>query len=609
MAFPPGFLDELRARISLSGLIGRRVKLERRGREHAGLCPFHHEKTPSFFVVEDKAFFHCFGCGAHGDAVGFLMRSENLDFIEAVERLATEAGIEMPRPSVEERQHAQKEKSLLDALEAACAYYEGQLWGPGGRAAREYLGSRGLDPETVRNFRLGWAPSDRGALSRALSREIPEALLIEAGLLKASEDGGAFGYFRDRILFPITDRRGRVIAFGGRVTAGGEPKYLNSPESPLFQKGRTLYGWARAAAALRAEPRRTPGGGGRLVVVEGYMDVLALHRAGFPTVVAPLGTALSDDQIALLWRLAPEPVLCFDGDSAGQNAAKRALRRALPLLRAGQSLSFAALPAGEDPDSLLRASGRTAFEEVLAAAQPLWKVLFQTELAALPTDTPERRADLENRLKAAAREIADAGVQRQFHRELMRAFNLVTRPPSSVRRPLAGKKPGAELELPPPPAPQPQRVQRVQREMLFSILLRSPELLGEVAEELCALDLREAELDTLRSLILETSRSQPGLDAQGLQQHLVRCGLAATVERLLKRSVDSDVLVRKSDGATARRAWDHVIGMLAAGGQRGLAEVASGILSEDSPESWQERVLAARERLLRQPPHIEEEGF
>ena len=346
MAIPPGFLDELRSRISLSELIARRVKLVHRGREFAGLCPFHHEKTPSFYVVEDKSFFHCFGCGAHGDVIGFAMRADNLDFIEAVEKLAGEAGLAVPQATPQERERAQQQKTLLEATEAAAAFYEEGLWAPGGVRAREYLQGRGLDPETIRRFRLGWAPDDRQALRRALASEFSDPLLIEAGLRRRPAEGEPADYFRNRLMFPISDRAGRVIAFGGRVLGDGQPKYLNSPDSPLFEKGRVLYGWSAARAAVIRDAEGGPGA----IVTEGYMDVIALHQAGFATAVAPLGTALTEFQLHELWRLTPEPLLCFDGDTAGQRAAVRAMRRALPLLRPGQSLRFVSLPAGEDPE-------------------------------------------------------------------------------------------------------------------------------------------------------------------------------------------------------------------------------------------------------------------
>src|SRR5215469_16407219 len=387
MAFPPGFLDELRSRISLSGIVARRVKLVRRGREFVGLCPFHHEKTPSFYVVDDKSFFHCFGCGAHGDAIGFVMRADNLDFIEAVEKLAGEAAVAVPAATPQDRERAQRQKTLLEATEAATAFYESQLWTPAGRRAREYLHGRGLDPETIRRFRLGWAPDDRLALRCSLTADFPDELLIEAGLLRLPVEGDEpSDYFRNRVIFPIGDRAGRVIAFGGRVLGDGQPKYLNSPDNALFEKGRVLYGWSAARAGAVRDVGTSPD----TIVTEGYMDVIALYRAGFASVVAPLGTALTEFQLRELWRLAPEPIICFDGDAAGQQAAIRTLHRALPLLRPSHSLRFARLPAGEDPDSIIHYSGRTAFDQILAAARPLADVLWESEVGGAPRDTPER---------------------------------------------------------------------------------------------------------------------------------------------------------------------------------------------------------------------------
>ena len=377
MAFPPGFLDELRARVSLAAVVGRRVALVKRGREYIGLCPFHKEKTPSFSVVEDKGFYHCFGCGAHGDVIGFAMQKENLAFPEAVEQLARQAGLEVPRQTSEEREKAERQATIQGAVEAACAFFEETLHGPQGREARLYLERRGLDLATLRRFRLGYASDARDGLKRALAKSFPEPLLIEAGLLRRAESGDSYDYFRNRVIFPIGDRQGRVIAFGGRVLGEGQPKYLNSPETPLFQKGRVLYGWAQARAGLSGGGAAQPGvGGPSAIVAEGYMDVIALHRAGFTTAVAPLGTALTEMQIEELWRLAPEPVLCFDGDAAGLRAAGRALERALPLLKPGHSLRFATLPAGEDPDTLVLNRGREAMQEVLARAKPLAEVLW-----------------------------------------------------------------------------------------------------------------------------------------------------------------------------------------------------------------------------------------
>ena len=593
MAFQPGFLDELRSRISLSGLIGRTVKLVRRGREYAGLCPFHHEKTPSFYVVEDKFFFHCFGCGAHGDAIGFVMRNDNLDFIEAIEKLAGEAGLAVPRATPQERERAQQQKTLLEALEAAAAFYEARLASPAGARARNYLRERGLDTETIRHFRLGWAPDERQALRRSLSGDFSESLLIEAGLLRRPSSAAAdepIDYFRSRVMFPIGNRTGRVIAFGGRMIGDGQPKYLNSPESTLFEKGRVLYGWAAARAGLS---RESPSAGPGVIVTEGYMDVIALHRAGFPTAVAPLGTALTDFQLHDLWRLGSEPVLCFDGDAAGQRAAARALYRALPFLGTGRSLRFASLPAGEDPDSLIRAEGRTAFEAILDAARPLSDMLWEIELAAKPRNTPERLADVWRRLVSRVELIPDRKVQAEYRNLFYKRFD--PRPTASRPRDRIRQGSSAVHDGPPPP---PRPPQRLQREILFRILLHFPGLIVEVAEEFASLDLPEADFDKLRHEILGLEASRPGLDAGTLQQHLVQSGFAATVDALLTPSVDTGFVVRCPDPASARKEWTHVIRML---GRRERSVMAAGsdLESEVSAEMW-ERFQAAREQELQQ---------
>jgi DNA primase len=588
MAFPPGFLDELRGRISLSGLVGRRVKLVRRGREFGGLCPFHHEKTPSFYVVEDKNFFHCFGCGAHGDAIGFVMRADNLDFLEAVEKLAAEAGIAVPQATPEERDKARRQKTLLETLEAAAAFYEARLWSPAGATARGYLEGRGLDADTIRRFRLGWAPDDRGALRRALTADFTEPLLVEAGLLHRPAEGEPFDYFRGRVMFPIGDRAGRVIAFGGRVLGDGQPKYLNSPESPVFEKGRVLYGWSTARAVTAV--------GNDAIVTEGYMDVIALHRAGFAAAVAPLGTALGEFQLQELWRLGPEPILCFDGDSAGQRAALRALHRALPLLRPGHSLRFATLPPGEDPDSLIRRAGRESFKEIVAAARPLSRMLWESELGAGPTDTPERRADLDRRLTEDVALIADPVVRNEYRRFVRQRLFETSRPPWPRRTPMPARPAFARER---PNSGSLRAADRVQREILFRILLNSPALIDEVAEEFAALDIPEAALDKLRREILEIAARRPGLDAPALRQHLLLNGFAATVDALFSPSVDSGFLIRRAAAGEARREWAHVIGMLVGGERSALTEASNHLLDDVSTASW-ERFLAARERALRQ---------
>jgi len=612
MAFPPGFLDELRSRVPLGDLVGRRVRLTRRGREQAGLCPFHNEKTPSFYVVEDKGFFHCFGCGAHGDAVGFLMRADNLDFIEAVERLAGEAGIAVPQQTPQDRERAQRQKTLLEALAAATQFYEAQLWAQSGARAREYLTARGLDEETIRRFRLGWASDDRQALRRALAPEFPEALLHEAGLLRIPEDGGnPYDYFRGRVMFPIGDRAGRVIAFGARTLGDDQPKYLNSPDTPVFEKGRVLYAWAAARAGLARQPE----GAASAIVVEGYMDVIALHRAGFATAVAGLGTALTEMQLAELWRLSPEPVLCFDGDNAGQRAALRALGRALPLLQPGRSLRFATLPPGEDPDSLIRGAGRAAFAAILAAARPLSEMLWEAELRAAPIDTPERRAEFEARLMEQISRISERSVQNEYRRFLReRLFasgrSAVNRPHGPARKHEPANVtytvlPGIVREHkaqqpPPPPTPQPGRRNR---EIYLGVLSNHPFLIEERIEEIAAIEVPEPELDSLRRAILEIAHTHPGLDAGALQQHLANSGHTEILSAL-------SITVARHAGFAARGGDDpEVIRLgltetlqLLRAQHSGDREAASRAFGADmSDENWQ-RLKALKDREAQDGP-------
>jgi DNA primase len=534
MRFSPDFLDDIRSRVRLSDVIARRVALKKRGREHLGLCPFHKEKTPSFTVNEEKGFFHCFGCGAHGDVIEFMMRSEGLAFPETVERLAGMAGLAVPVETPEERERARERQTLYDVLEAACAWFERQLQGPAGRRARDYLKGRGVDDDA--RFRLGFAPDSRGALKAALGEggpgpaggadRFPEPLLVTAGLLIEPEGEGApYDRFRGRIIFPITDRRGRVIAFGGRALGEGTPKYLNSPDTPLFHKGRVLYGLAAARkAALEA---------GEVIVTEGYMDVIALHKAGFPNAVAPLGTALTEDQIGELWRLAPEPLLCFDGDEAGRRAAAAAAERALPLLSPGCSLRFAALPPGEDPDSLIRAGGPEAVREVLARARPLADLVWEVETAGRAFDTPERRASLRKRLEERAARIADARVRAEYLRHFT-AMRMETLGPRPARRGRAVSGPA------PHPAPQDAgrgtkaRVesQALWPNILLAAVLNHPDLLDEVAEELGTLAFSEPQLDGLRQQILEAA-GNPALDTASLKSHLIDQGYSGVLRSLL----------------------------------------------------------------------------
>lgn len=548
LPIPPDFLEELRRRLTLSSVVAKRIRLTKKGREFEGLCPFHNEKTPSFFVNDDKAFYHCFGCGAHGDVLSFVINTEGLSFPEAVERLAGEAGLEVPRTAMVDPAEKARRADAEAAVEAACAWFQSQLRLPVGRGAFDYLRDRGVDEAALAGFRLGFAPDQRTALkSHLLKQGFAEDVLLEGGLLVKPEDGGAsYDRFRGRVMFPIADRRGRVIAFGGRVMGDGQPKYLNSPEGPLFHKGRTLYAHhlAREAAAHH-EP---------VIVAEGYMDVVALHRAGFRGAVAPLGTALTEDQLAELWRLASEPVLCFDGDAAGQRAASRSAVRALPLLAPGKSLRFVTLPGGQDPDDLVRQPGGSVqFRELLAGAAPLSEVLWATEVARVPLDTPERRADLRVRLRDHINHIGDRDVRRfyaeDFKAREARLFDIGgSRPmmPPRGGRAWRGGRPVEPYERLRKDRPDGLRqsavkIERLEAQALLASLVCHPELVDEFHEALAAISFTDEALDRLRAEIVHTLAAGPGLDAAGLQNHLAVRGFSVTLANVLRPDVYSHV--------------------------------------------------------------------
>src|SRR5262245_38874847 len=412
MRFSPQFLDELRARLPVSEVVGRRVKLRKAGREWKGLSPFNKEKTPSFFVNDQKQAWFDFSSGKNGSIFDFVMLTEGLSFPEAVERLAAEAGMPLPKVSHEEEAREEKRRTLADVMEMAAQFFEATLAGRIGAKARGYLADRGLDPATQVKFRLGYASNERFALKEHLGNQgVSVDDMVAAGLLVSGEDIPVpYDRFRDRVMFPITDLRDRVIAFGGRaLEKDAQAKYLNSPETSLFHKGATLYNIAMARAAAHK--------GAPVVAVEGYVDVIAMVNAGYEGAVAPLGTALTADQLALIWKMADEPILCFDGDSAGRRAAYRAVDLALPLLKPGKSLKFASLPEGQDPDDLWRSGGREAIEAVLSAARPLADVLWTRETEAGSLATPERRAALEARIGEITAGIGDETVRKYYRRD------------------------------------------------------------------------------------------------------------------------------------------------------------------------------------------------
>ncbi len=546
MRFTPEFLDELRLRLRLTDIVGRKVKLVRKGRESGGLCPFHNEKTPSFTVNDDKGFYHCFGCGAHGNVIDFVMHTEGLAFPEAVERLAGEAGLALPAVSEGDRAQDDRRKGLHEVLEIAAAWYQAQLAAGIGRHARDYVHRRALDAETVKTFRLGFAPDGRTALKDAmLARKVPEQQLVDAGMLIRPEDGGpSYDRFRDRLMFPIADAQGRVVGFGGRALGDAPAKYLNSPETPLFHKGRLLYNHAQARAAARAA--------GRVIVAEGYMDVIAMAQAGLKEAVAPLGTAVTEDQLGLLWRMAPEPVFCFDGDNAGLRAAERALLRALPLLKAGHSLRFATLPKGEDPDTLIRNQGVGAMREVLDQARPLIDVLWEIELSRQPVDTPERRAGFKARLRERLGEIADGEVRGLYKDEFDARVDALWASRRGARQ--GGRRGGdgawrgkgkgrfdnpvpVSRELLATPLARGEGFTNHRRERLILLtVLNHPDLIESHHEELMAVDLDSDELDKLRAAIIRIAadchQSDDKLESSTIRNHLYGEGYGRAVQRL-----------------------------------------------------------------------------
>jgi DNA primase len=517
MTLSPQFLDELRARTPLSTLVGKSVKLTKAGREYKACCPFHHEKTPSFYVNDEKGFYHCFGCQAHGDAIRFLTDARGLPFMDAVKELADAAGMELPAPDPQARARQERAVTLYDAMEAAQAFFEEQLGGLEGGEARAYLQKRGISDETRRRFGFGLAPDTRGKLKTAL-KSFGNDKLVEAGLLVQPEDEKREPYdrFRGRLTFPIRDRRGRVIAFSARILGSGEPKYLNSPETPIFDKGRTLFNIDIAAGAARAA--------GRVIVVEGQMDVIALAQAGIGEAVAPLGTALTDMQLALLWQMAPSPILCFDGDSAGQKAAVRGALRALPHLAPGRSLAFATLPPGQDPDDLIKASGRSAIDALLEKPEHLVDRLWRHEREAEPLDTPEQKAGLKRRLLDLSSSIGDPDVRDQYRVELLRRFDTVSRPqrpPFQPNRPFVA---GRFNRFQPPPRPTSDEARALGQGGLDPALARSvllglvnhPDLIAAHSEAVAALPITGRDLQKLRDLLLEAAFAHESLDRDRL---------------------------------------------------------------------------------------------
>ncbi|WP_025032154.1 DNA primase [Bradyrhizobium sp. DOA9] len=579
MRFTPQFLDELRARLSVSEVVGKRVKLKKAGREWKGLSPFQQEKTPSFYVNDQKGFYHDFSSGKHGDIINFVMETDGLPFAEAVERLANMAGLPLPAVTPHAAREEQRRRSLYDVMDLAAKFFAETLASRVGAKARGYLADRAISPATQLQFRLGYAPPDRFALKEHLGKlGVSVEDMVETGLLIGGDDIPVpYDRFKDRVMFPITDLRGRVIAFGGRALEKDVPaKYLNSPETPLFHKGDNLYNHQTA--------RKATHDGAPLIVVEGYVDVIAMVTAGFAGSVAPLGTALTESQLALLWKMADEPILCFDGDRAGQKAAYRAADLALPFLSPGKSLRFALLPEGQDPDDLVRSGGRGAIEEVIGAARPLADMIWSRELEAGNFATPERRAALEARIRELTNGIRDEVVRRYYRDDFVERLQRTFAPdggrgfggrgnfrPGGGRpfqprgganrfggqgfggQGFVGGRRGAPGPAPLPSGPyqaaSPQLaaspIMRGQRSaisrreaLILQSLINHPWLLHEHLEEVAALELAHPEAHKLRAGIIAAFANDhhhspdPGELAEKMRGDLEKGGFSQTLQRV-----------------------------------------------------------------------------
>ncbi len=543
MTIPPRFLDEIRSRLTLSDIIGKRVSVTRAGREFKACCPFHKEKSPSFTINDDKQFYHCFGCGAHGDVIGFVMQHDNRSFIEAIEMLAAEAGLQVPEQTPQDIEKAKKQKSLHGLMDCATGWMEQQLYAPANSEILTYLDERGLSRETLAAFRVGYTPADRQALRTYLKTEgYDDKDMLEAGILKASEKGGGpYVFFRDRIMFPVSDRRGRVVAFGGRAVPdhmrppekdGYKPaKYINSPDTVLFDKGSMLYGESLA--------RQAAFDGHSIIVTEGYMDVIACHQAGFKGAVAPMGTALTEQQILSLWKMIPDeekiPALCFDGDNAGRRAAERACERIMPMLAPNQSARFAFLPDGEDPDSLLRSGGKEALRNVLSGAMSLLDFIWVKHTAGRSFETPESRAGVVKTLQNEIKGIADRDVQIHYQ-ELIQSKISET---FFARR--FQKYDGKDKARMKPSALKPRaRVHQkrdIHARIMLATILNHPHIYEEIEEVCGGFEIEDQSLGRLRQSMIGALAGNPGLDSEGLQFHLKEIGLEREIGDILSESV------------------------------------------------------------------------
>ncbi|WP_010301263.1 DNA primase [Candidatus Odyssella thessalonicensis] len=575
-------LDAIRDRLPLSVVIAPYVALKKRGRSLTGLCPFHNEKGASFSVADDKGFYHCFGCGAHGDHFSFIVEKLHMPFMEAVEHLTRQAGLTMPKfekagdnnLSTPDGDH---NKILYEINEVACQYFEAQLRAPENQPVRDYLKQRGMTGIIAKQFRIGYAPA-RGLAAVLQQRGYRAADCITSGLLIAPDNQRpAYERFRDRVMFPIQDSRGRVIAFGGRIIGQGEPKYLNSPETPLFHKGRQLYAHNHSIAAVR--------GGQTFVVVEGYMDVISLHQAGLAVAVAPLGTALTTEQVALMWRSCPKPVLCFDGDSAGRRAAQRAAQVVLENLKPGYTVEFCFLPLGEDPDSFIKKNSVTAFREILKFPVPLAEVLWQIFMEGRVLTSPEDKAKARQDLIQLSHRIPDPEVRHFYQQDLnQRLQQLLTQKPRETGQSQKilihqGVKPGLMKKI------------IDGQKILLATLINHPTLVADVAEQLMLIKIEDEILDSLRNFLLDFCSEDNHTYSNNLLSVVREKGFGSFVDQALTQDLylKARFAHPSSDLDQARSGWLEVWHFLERNSQlKDTADQASLELKSDfNQRTWQ----------------------
>ncbi len=545
MSLPPGFLDELRSRSSLSQVVGRKVMWDQRKSNQGkgdmwAPCPFHQEKSASFHVDDRKGFYYCFGCHAKGDAISFVRETENVSFMEAVEILAREAGMPVPKQDPRAQEKADKRSLLAEVMEQAVQFFRLQLQTAAAGDARAYLARRGLSAEALERWEIGFAADQwQGLWDHLKAKGVADELIFGAGLAKPSTKGGRpYDTFRGRIMYPIRDARGRAIAFGGRaMDPNDNAKYLNSPETELFDKGRSLY---------NVKDARTAAGQGQpLIVAEGYMDVIALSEAGFGASVAPLGTAITESQLQMLWRIAPEPIITLDGDAAGQRAALRLIDLALPLLEAGQSLRFAVMPDGQDPDDLLRAHGAPALQKLLDNAMPMVRLLWQRETDGRVFDSPERKAALDKALREKIMLIKDPSIRSHYGQEIKDLRYQLFRPQQAKRAFTPANRgfgQGKWTAAPQGPSPSAKSsilvtaaglgaTEHLREAVVLCALLGCPQLVEEFESGLIAMQCQDPDHARIRDLMLRHLHESP----QALREKIYNVLGEQTLENMLSQ--------------------------------------------------------------------------